>query len=93
MAKRPPQRTTAWKIAAPENPCWRASYRRTSHIGRSLNDAFTVPANLAQPPAVSVPAGLFEDGLPLGLQVIGRAFAEVAMLRAWLPSSLTADAF
>jgi aspartyl-tRNA(Asn)/glutamyl-tRNA(Gln) amidotransferase subunit A len=42
---------------------------------------FTVLANLADLPAVSVPAGRSEDGLPLGLQVIGRAFAEAAMLR------------
>ncbi len=41
-----------------------------------LNDVFTVPANLAGVPAISVPAGLDANGLPLGLQVIGRAFDE-----------------
>ena len=41
-----------------------------------LNDVFTVPANLAGLPGISVPAGLDADGLPLGLQVIGRAFDE-----------------
>ena len=41
-----------------------------------LNDVFTVPANLAGVPAVSVPAGLDANGLPLGLQVIGRPFDE-----------------
>jgi aspartyl-tRNA(Asn)/glutamyl-tRNA(Gln) amidotransferase subunit A len=46
-----------------------------------LNDVFTVPANLAGLPAVSVPAGLSDDGLPLGLQIIGRAFDEEAVLR------------
>jgi aspartyl-tRNA(Asn)/glutamyl-tRNA(Gln) amidotransferase subunit A len=45
-----------------------------------LNDVFTVPVNLAGLPAVSVPAGLSADGLPLGLQVIGRAFDEATML-------------
>ena len=46
-----------------------------------LNDLFTVPANLAGLPAMSVPAGLSSDGLPLGLQVIGRAFDEETVLR------------
>ena len=46
-----------------------------------LNDVFTVPANLAGLPAISVPAGLSSDGLPLGLQVIGRAFDEATVLR------------
>jgi aspartyl-tRNA(Asn)/glutamyl-tRNA(Gln) amidotransferase subunit A len=41
-----------------------------------LNDVFTVPANLAGVPAISVPAGLDTNGLPLGLQVIGKPFDE-----------------
>jgi aspartyl-tRNA(Asn)/glutamyl-tRNA(Gln) amidotransferase subunit A len=41
-----------------------------------LNDVFTVPASLAGVPAMSVPAGLDAQGLPLGLQVIGRHFDE-----------------
>jgi aspartyl-tRNA(Asn)/glutamyl-tRNA(Gln) amidotransferase subunit A len=41
-----------------------------------LNDVFTVPADLAGVPGLSVPAGLDADGLPLGLQVIGRPFDE-----------------
>ncbi len=41
-----------------------------------LNDVFTVTANLAGLPGLSVPAGLDAQGLPLGLQVIGRAFDE-----------------
>jgi aspartyl-tRNA(Asn)/glutamyl-tRNA(Gln) amidotransferase subunit A len=47
-----------------------------------LNDVFTVPVNLAGLPGISVPAGLSADGLPLGLQVIGRAFDEETMIRA-----------
>jgi aspartyl-tRNA(Asn)/glutamyl-tRNA(Gln) amidotransferase subunit A len=41
-----------------------------------LNDLFTVPANLAGVPAISVPVGLDANGLPLGLQVIGQSFDE-----------------
>jgi aspartyl-tRNA(Asn)/glutamyl-tRNA(Gln) amidotransferase subunit A len=41
-----------------------------------LNDVFTVPASLAGVPAMSVPAGLNAEGLPLGLQVIGKHFDE-----------------
>ena len=50
-------------------------------VAMYLNDLFTVPANLAGLPALSIPAGLSADGLPLGLQVIGRAFDEATMLR------------
>ena len=46
-----------------------------------LNDVFTVPANLAGLPGISVPGGLTSDGLPLGLQVVGRPFDEAAIYR------------
>lgn len=41
-----------------------------------LNDVFTVPASLAGLPGMSVPAGKDSNGLPLGLQVIGKAWDE-----------------
>ncbi|MBX2833677.1 MAG: Asp-tRNA(Asn)/Glu-tRNA(Gln) amidotransferase subunit GatA [Micavibrio sp.] len=41
-----------------------------------LNDVFTVPASLAGVPGMSVPAGLDANGLPLGLQIIGRPWDE-----------------
>ena len=47
-----------------------------------LNDVFAVPASLAGLPAMSVPAGLSADGLPLGLQLIAKAFDEETMFRA-----------
>jgi aspartyl-tRNA(Asn)/glutamyl-tRNA(Gln) amidotransferase subunit A len=50
-------------------------------VAMYLNDLFTVPPSLAGLPAISVPAGLSDDGLPIGLQIIGRAFDEETVLR------------
>jgi aspartyl-tRNA(Asn)/glutamyl-tRNA(Gln) amidotransferase subunit A len=46
-----------------------------------LADIFTVPANLAGIPGLSVPCGLAE-GLPIGLQLLARAFDEATLFRA-----------
>ncbi|MFD0715935.1 Asp-tRNA(Asn)/Glu-tRNA(Gln) amidotransferase subunit GatA [Paenibacillus sp. GCM10027626] len=46
-----------------------------------LNDICTIPVNLAGVPAISVPCG-FADGMPIGLQIIGKAFDESTVLRA-----------
>jgi aspartyl-tRNA(Asn)/glutamyl-tRNA(Gln) amidotransferase subunit A len=50
-------------------------------IAMYLNDVFTVPVNLAGLPGLSVPAGLSAENLPLGLQLIGRAFDEETLFR------------
>ena len=47
-----------------------------------MSDMLTVPANLAGLPALSVPSGYTEDGLPLGLQIIGKHFDEQTVYRA-----------
>jgi len=57
-----------------------ASGEKADPISMYLGDVFTVTANLAGLPAMSVPAGLSSEGLPLGLQVIGRAFDEAGVL-------------
>jgi aspartyl-tRNA(Asn)/glutamyl-tRNA(Gln) amidotransferase subunit A len=46
-----------------------------------LNDVYTVPANLAGLPGISVPCGFDQTGLPIGLQLVGRAFDEETLLR------------
>ena len=56
-----------------------------------LNDVFAVPASLAGLPAMSVPGGLNRDGLPLGLQIIGPALDEQAVLNAGLAIEERAD--
>ena len=50
-------------------------------IAMYLNDVFTVPGSLAGLPVISVPVGLTDDGLPLGLQLAGRAFDEETVFR------------
>ncbi|MFA6122747.1 Asp-tRNA(Asn)/Glu-tRNA(Gln) amidotransferase subunit GatA [Sphingomonas sp.] len=53
-------------------------------IAMYLNDVFTVPSSLAGLPAMSVPGGLDGQGLPLGLQIIGKALDEQSVLNAGL---------
>lgn len=53
----------------------------TDPIQMYLNDVFTVTANLAGLPALSLPAGLNSKGLPLGLQLIAKPFDEETLLR------------
>jgi aspartyl-tRNA(Asn)/glutamyl-tRNA(Gln) amidotransferase subunit A len=46
-----------------------------------LNDIYTIPASLAGLPCMSVPAGLSDNGLPLGLQLIGNLFQEEIVIK------------
>ena len=46
-----------------------------------LNDVFTVPTSIAGLPGISVPAGIDKDGLPLGLQLIGKAWDEETLFK------------
>ncbi|MGH6912671.1 MAG: amidase family protein, partial [Geminicoccales bacterium] len=70
-------------LLTPATPtaAFRIGERMDDPIAMYLNDVFTVPANLAGLPAISVPAGLSADGLPLGLHLIGRPFDEVTVLK------------
>lgn len=51
-------------------------------INMYLNDVFTVSVNLAGLPAMSLPIGLDDKGLPLGMQLIGKAFDEETIFKA-----------
>ncbi|MCT4552089.1 MAG: Asp-tRNA(Asn)/Glu-tRNA(Gln) amidotransferase subunit GatA [Alphaproteobacteria bacterium] len=54
---------------------------KLSAIDMYLNDVYTVSINLAGLPAISIPAGLNKNGLPLGLQYIGKKYDEEGILK------------
>ena len=63
-------------------PAFAVGAKTSDPLEMYLQDVFTVTVNLAGLPGISVPAGLSETGLPLGLQLIGKAFDEATLLRA-----------
>jgi aspartyl-tRNA(Asn)/glutamyl-tRNA(Gln) amidotransferase subunit A len=67
---------------ATPGPAFEIGAKTNDPVAMYLNDVFTVTVNLAGLPAIAVPAGLTADGLPLGLQIIGKAFDEATVLRA-----------
>lgn len=68
--------------AAPETAFGKDDDSTKDPLVMQLYDVFTVPSSLAGLPAVSVPAGTSDmNGLPIGLQVIGRPFDEETVLR------------
>ena len=70
-------------IAAPTTPGVAFKLgERADPLSMYLNDVLTIPVNLAGLPGISVPAGFTGGGLPIGLQLIGRAFDEATVLRA-----------
>ena len=63
-------------------PPWKAGDTKPGSLESYMSDQFTVPANLAGLPALSVPAGFSSQGLPIGVQLMGRAFDEQSLLNA-----------
>jgi aspartyl-tRNA(Asn)/glutamyl-tRNA(Gln) amidotransferase subunit A len=72
-------------------PAFAVGAKTTDPLEMYLQDVFTVTVNLAGLPGISVPAGLTESGLPLGLQLIGKAFDEATLLRAAYAVETAAD--
>lgn len=70
-------------IALPTSPCaaFRLGERADNPLQMYLADVFTVGANLAGLPGISVPCGFTATGLPIGLQFISRPWEEATMLR------------
>ncbi len=70
-------------IVAPTTPTTAFRIREMTEdpLRMYLSDIFTVPANLAGLPALSLPCGFDRAGLPIGMQVIGRPFDESTVLR------------
>ncbi|WPX09534.1 Asp-tRNA(Asn)/Glu-tRNA(Gln) amidotransferase subunit GatA [Anaerocellum danielii] len=67
----PTSPTTAFKIGE----------RVSNPLEMYMSDICTVPVNIAGLPAISIPCGLDSNGLPIGLQIIGKAFDEETILR------------
>jgi aspartyl-tRNA(Asn)/glutamyl-tRNA(Gln) amidotransferase subunit A len=69
-------------IMGPTSPttAFRLGEKVNDPVQMYLNDIYTIPANLAGLPGLSVPCGFDEKGLPVGLQIIGNYFAEARML-------------
>ncbi len=71
-------------VATPVAPttAFRIGEKMADPLTMYLSDIFTIPVNLAGLPGMSVPCGFDAAGLPIGLQIIGRALDEALMLQA-----------
>ncbi len=69
-------------LVTPTSPtvAFRLGEKTADPVAMYLNDVFTLPVNIAGLPGMSVPCG-FVDGLPVGLQFIGKPFDEATLLR------------
>jgi aspartyl-tRNA(Asn)/glutamyl-tRNA(Gln) amidotransferase subunit A len=71
-------------LVGPTSPttAFRLGEKTGDPLAMYLSDVFTIPADLAGVPAISIPCGLDPDGLPIGFQITGRLTDEAMVLRA-----------
>ncbi|MCP4725930.1 MAG: Asp-tRNA(Asn)/Glu-tRNA(Gln) amidotransferase subunit GatA [bacterium] len=62
-------------------PPFRIGEKTDNPLDMYLNDIYTIPVNLAGLPALVLPCGSTSEGLPVGLQIIGRHFDEISVLK------------
>jgi aspartyl-tRNA(Asn)/glutamyl-tRNA(Gln) amidotransferase subunit A len=63
------------------SPAFKIGEKSADPIELYLQDVCTIPINLAGIPAISIPCGYSQAGLPIGLQIIGKAFSEETLLK------------
>lgn len=71
-------------IISPVAPtvAYKLGEKAESPVEMYLGDIYTVPVNIAGLPAISMPCGADKDGMPIGMQLIGKAFDENTLIRA-----------
>ena len=62
-------------------PAFKLGEKLDDPLAMYLSDIFTLPSNLAGIPAVSIPCGFSKEGLPIGLQILGKHFDEETLIR------------
>ncbi|MDD5679679.1 MAG: Asp-tRNA(Asn)/Glu-tRNA(Gln) amidotransferase subunit GatA [Candidatus Omnitrophica bacterium] len=71
-------------ILTPTSPtaAFKMGEKANDPLSMYLSDIYTIPANLAGIPAISIPCGFTQKGLPIGLQILAKAFKEDTIFRA-----------
>ena len=93
---RVPSDTASNPPAAPQaptapTPAFKLGEKVNDPLAMYLADIYTVTANLAGIPGISIPCGESREGLPIGLQLFGRHFDEATVLRAGRALEIGAD--
>ncbi len=62
-------------------PAFKIGERANNPLEMYLSDIYTIPANLAGIPGISIPCGFSKEGLPIGMQILARHFEEKKLLQ------------